>query len=177
MEVLKGPGAILYGIVDPGGVINITSKEPLDTPYYAVSKVRLARGLSHHDRRYRPTQRDKSLLYRMNMSYENNGAPSARSSISPTLKTSFLAPVVKWNPDDATWVKLEAEYSNYARTPTSRFDPVSQRDFRMRPAKHQFRREFPVSTERIFLPRSPGRINFDKDWSIKQQIAYNFIRF
>ena len=57
MDVLKGPGAILYGLVDPGGVINITSKEPLDTPYYAVEQqVRLARRLSHHDRRYRPTQ-------------------------------------------------------------------------------------------------------------------------
>ena len=32
VEVLKGPGAILYGLAEPGGVINLTTKEPLDAP-------------------------------------------------------------------------------------------------------------------------------------------------
>ena len=76
VDVLKGPAAILYGISDPGGVINITSKEPLDTPYYAVEQ----RFGSLADYRTTidatgPLNTDKSLLYRMNMSYENNGAP------------------------------------------------------------------------------------------------------
>ncbi|MEQ1635738.1 MAG: TonB-dependent receptor plug domain-containing protein [Methylococcales bacterium] len=34
IEILKGPAAILYGRVEPGGLINTVTKKPLDTPYY-----------------------------------------------------------------------------------------------------------------------------------------------
>ncbi|WP_323120340.1 TonB-dependent siderophore receptor [Burkholderia alba] len=37
VEVLKGPASLLYGIMDPGGVINIVSKQPLQTRYNAIS--------------------------------------------------------------------------------------------------------------------------------------------
>ncbi|WP_150626592.1 TonB-dependent receptor [Pandoraea captiosa] len=37
VEVLKGPTSLLYGIMDPGGVINVASKRPLLRPYTAVS--------------------------------------------------------------------------------------------------------------------------------------------
>ncbi|MFB9125907.1 TonB-dependent siderophore receptor [Paraburkholderia dipogonis] len=37
VEVLKGPTSLLYGIMDPGGVINVVSKQPLLTPYHALS--------------------------------------------------------------------------------------------------------------------------------------------
>lgn len=37
VEVLKGPASLLYGIMDPGGVINIVSKRPLLTPYNAIT--------------------------------------------------------------------------------------------------------------------------------------------
>ena len=34
IEVLKGPAAILYGMVEPGGMVNVVTKQPLATPYY-----------------------------------------------------------------------------------------------------------------------------------------------
>ncbi|WP_159990384.1 TonB-dependent siderophore receptor [Pelistega ratti] len=37
VEVLKGPASVLYGIQDPGGVINVVTKKPLNTPKYALS--------------------------------------------------------------------------------------------------------------------------------------------
>ncbi|MFT4069159.1 TonB-dependent siderophore receptor [Paraburkholderia sp.] len=37
VEVLKGPTSLLYGIMDPGGVINVVSKQPMLTPYHAIS--------------------------------------------------------------------------------------------------------------------------------------------
>lgn len=37
VEVLKGPASLLYGIMDPGGVINIVSKRPQLTPYHAIT--------------------------------------------------------------------------------------------------------------------------------------------
>jgi iron complex outermembrane receptor protein len=37
VEVLKGPTSLLYGIMDPGGVVNVVSKQPSLTPYRAIS--------------------------------------------------------------------------------------------------------------------------------------------
>ncbi|MFM0365897.1 TonB-dependent siderophore receptor [Paraburkholderia sediminicola] len=37
VEVLKGPTSLLYGIMDPGGVVNVVSKQPLLQPYQAIS--------------------------------------------------------------------------------------------------------------------------------------------
>ena len=36
IEVLKGPASVLYGIQDPGGVVNIITKKPQETPRYVV---------------------------------------------------------------------------------------------------------------------------------------------
>lgn len=36
LEVLKGPSSGLYGQSDPGGLINMVSKRPLDTPHFEV---------------------------------------------------------------------------------------------------------------------------------------------
>ncbi|MDE1164976.1 MAG: TonB-dependent receptor [Pseudomonas sp.] len=45
VEVLKGPASLLYGIQDPGGVINVVSKRPQLTAYNAIT----ARGSSYGD--------------------------------------------------------------------------------------------------------------------------------
>ncbi|MDR6113872.1 MULTISPECIES: TonB-dependent siderophore receptor [unclassified Sphingomonas] len=37
VEVLKGPASLLYGIMDPGGVINTVAKKPLLDPHLAVA--------------------------------------------------------------------------------------------------------------------------------------------
>lgn len=36
VEVLKGPASVLYGIQDPGGVINVITKKPLNQPHYTL---------------------------------------------------------------------------------------------------------------------------------------------
>lgn len=36
VEVLKGPGSLLYGRSEPGGIVNFVTKQPLDTPYYSL---------------------------------------------------------------------------------------------------------------------------------------------
>ncbi|NJK49561.1 AMIN domain-containing protein [Candidatus Gracilibacteria bacterium] len=34
IEVLKGPASVLYGNLEPGGVVNLVTKKPLSEPYY-----------------------------------------------------------------------------------------------------------------------------------------------
>ena len=176
-EVLKGPGAILYGISEPGGVINITTKEPLDTPYYAVQQQfgSLADYRTTIDATG-PLNADKSLLYRMNMSYENNGAPFGSFVDLTHSQSLFVAPVVKWNIDAATWVKLEAEYTDTRSDDYFAADPLLNGALVNFPRNTNYGTSSPSLTTNLFAALTWGR-QFDKDWSVKQQIAYNYTNF
>jgi iron complex outermembrane recepter protein len=73
IEIRKGWAAGLYGLVDPGGMVNIITKQPLKTPYY-----RFTQQFASYDL-YRttlaaigPVASNMDLLYRVNMSYENS---------------------------------------------------------------------------------------------------------
>jgi iron complex outermembrane recepter protein len=100
IEVLKGPGAILYGLSEPGGVINLVTKQPLNVPYYSVQQQ-----IGSFDN-YRtsidatgPLSEDGTLLYRMNMSFQSNGGYFGSEVDFLREQNVFLAPVVKWNID------------------------------------------------------------------------------
>jgi iron complex outermembrane recepter protein len=36
VEVLKGPASVLFGALEPGGVINYVTRKPLAEPYYKI---------------------------------------------------------------------------------------------------------------------------------------------
>jgi len=108
LEVLKGPAAILYGRVEPGGMINLITKQPLSTPYYSLQQQIGSYNL------YRtsidatgPLTKDDTLLYRVNMSYEDSG--SFRNLVDN--QRIFVAPVLKWNISPKTQATFEMEYN------------------------------------------------------------------
>jgi iron complex outermembrane recepter protein len=75
IEVLKGPAAVLYGSGEPGGVINITTKQPETEPSYELQ------GIIGNFDFYRPSlditgplNEDKTILYRFSAFYENSGS-------------------------------------------------------------------------------------------------------
>ncbi len=75
VEVLKGPASVLYGQIEPGGMINFVTKKPLDRPYYAAdiefgsfSYSKPSLDISG------PLGPDKKSLYRLNTSYEKSGS-------------------------------------------------------------------------------------------------------
>jgi iron complex outermembrane recepter protein len=172
VEVLKGPGAVLYGLVEPGGIVNIVTKEPLNVPYFAVEQQIGSLAL------YRttvdatgPLTEDKTWLYRMNMSYENNGAPFGSLIDLTRSENIFLAPVIKWNIDGATWVKLEAEFNDDRSSFYSPFDPQINGVFVNIPRSTNYGESSPIFTTTLFSALTWSH-NFNNDWSIKQQIAY-----
>ena len=112
LEVLKGPASVLYGQGDPGGILNIVTKQPLSTPYYAVE------GTIGNFDFYRPTldlsgplNTDKTIRYRLNVAYENSG------SFVDFVKTkqAFIAPVISFDLGKNTTLVLEAEYLNTSK--------------------------------------------------------------
>jgi iron complex outermembrane receptor protein len=110
VEVLKGPGSILFGRSEPGGVVNLVTKQPLDTPYYSMQQQ-----FGSFDF-YRttvdataPVTDDKSLLYRVNLAYENSG--SFQDNVNG--ERVFVAPTLTWKISPKTNAGLELEYLHF----------------------------------------------------------------
>lgn len=113
LEVIKGPAAAIYGRIEPGGLINVVTKKPLDTPYYS-----LEQQFGSYDL-YRttvdatgPINKDHSLLYRFNAAYQNNNL------FIDTMDQErfFVAPSLTWKPNARTEANLNFEYQHDTRT-------------------------------------------------------------
>jgi iron complex outermembrane receptor protein len=112
VEVLKGPASVLYGRMEPGGLVNQVSKQPLATPYYSRQQQFGSFDL------YRttldaagPLTEDQSLLYRVNFEYLDSG--SFRDFVGA--ETVFVAPVLTWNLSDRTHITLNLQYQHSDR--------------------------------------------------------------
>ncbi len=107
IEVLKGPASILYGRLEPGGLINIVRKQPQSTPYHDVQQQIGSFGF------YRttidatgPVTPDGALLYRFDAAYENAG-----SFIDLVQNDQvFVAPRLRWAPAEDTQANFYLEY-------------------------------------------------------------------
>ncbi|MCW5799638.1 MAG: Ferrichrome-iron receptor [Nitrospira sp.] len=107
LEVLKGPASVLYGRSEPGGIINILTKQPLADRYASIEQI-----VGSYDF-YRtmvdatgPLDEKKTLLYRINGAYENTG--SFRDFVHG--QRYFIAPAFAWKPSSNTTVTIESEY-------------------------------------------------------------------
>ena len=107
IEVLKGPASILYGRMEPGGMVNLVPKKPQVTPYYSLQQQFGSYNL------FRTTldatgglNQESSLLYRLNFAYEDKG--SFRQFVDN--HHFFVAPVLQWQISDRTQITAEMEY-------------------------------------------------------------------
>ncbi|QUS60318.1 TonB-dependent siderophore receptor [Synechocystis sp. PCC 7338] len=110
VEVLKGPSSILYGQIEPGGVINLNSKKPLDEPFAEVELQLGNQGL------VRPRfdisgglNPSGNLRYRLNGVYSNEA--SFRDFNQPLERFAY-APIVTYAISDDTDLSLAVEYIN-----------------------------------------------------------------
>jgi iron complex outermembrane recepter protein len=109
IEVLKGPASVLFGQAEPGGIINVVTKQPLRTPYYSAEL-----NVGNYAF-YRPSfdisgplTDDGSLLYRLNVAYQNSGSFRDYNF----LERVFVAPVITWNISDRTSLTFDLEYQD-----------------------------------------------------------------
>ncbi|MEH2275547.1 MAG: TonB-dependent siderophore receptor [Nostoc sp.] len=109
VEVLRGPAAVLFGAGGLGGIINITTKQPLFDPFYEL-------GLNvGSDSFYRgtadlsgPLTQNRNLRYRLNIALQD-AYDSQNFSSSQDL---FIAPTITWDISDDTKLTLNFEYLN-----------------------------------------------------------------
>ena len=109
VEVIKGAAANLYGRIEPGGMINIVTKRPQKTPYYA-----LEQQFGSYDL-YRTTAdatgaltKNGALLYRLNLEYLNKNSFRDYGFNNRV----FVAPSLTWKITDRTQLDLDFMYSD-----------------------------------------------------------------
>jgi iron complex outermembrane recepter protein len=113
VEVLKGPASILYGNLEPGGVINLVTKKPLKEPL-AETNIELGNfGLFQSSFDFSDAiASEQKLLYRINANFEVNDG--FRDFNQDATRLSF-APTVSWQISKKTDLLVDFSYINEAR--------------------------------------------------------------
>lgn len=109
VELVHGPASVLYGQVNPGGLINMTSKRPTAE---TIRKVQFSAGNQHLGEAAfdfgGALNDDKTLLYRL------NGIASTRDEFVNDYKEKrvAIAPAITWLPNSDTSFTLLTSYQN-----------------------------------------------------------------
>lgn len=108
LDVIKGPASVLFGQMAPGGVVNMTSKRPQETPIRHVEM----QGGSFERRQFGLDVGDQldsagTLFGRIVMLQRDSGT---QVDHSPDDRT-YIAPSLTWKPDDANTLTLLTSYN------------------------------------------------------------------
>ena len=123
VEVLKGPAAILYGAVEPGGVVNIVTKQPQATGAYTIGQqfgsydlYRTTVGATG------PLNSEHTLLYRIDGSYD-----TGNSIVDLGFhRDLFVAPSLKLLVGELVEVNLEYEHKDASFNGNYAIFPLTQ---------------------------------------------------
>ncbi|MEM1279050.1 MAG: TonB-dependent receptor plug domain-containing protein, partial [Cyanobacteria bacterium P01_H01_bin.152] len=108
IEVLKGPASILAGSIQPGGVINLVSKQPLSEPFYDLELRAGNRGLiSPRIDLSGPLTADGRLRYRLNALVRRE---ESFRGYDTDIERRFVAPTMSWQIGDRTDLTVYLEY-------------------------------------------------------------------
>ncbi|MEL6401994.1 MAG: TonB-dependent siderophore receptor [Cyanobacteria bacterium J06626_4] len=176
VEVLKGPASVLYGQGSPGGIINLVTKQPLSEPFYEASATvgsfstyRGALDLSG------PLNEDRSVRYRLNLSYENFG--SFRDVVNG--ESFQISPVMAWDIGPNTSLDLYGQYT-YDRETTDQGIPFTSEGEPVDVPRSRFLGdEIDEFTQDQFSIGYRLNHNFSDNWSIShnaEYLEYNAIR-
>ncbi|MHC5673388.1 TonB-dependent siderophore receptor [Nostoc sp.] len=110
VEVLKGPASVLFGAVEPGGIVNVITKQPLSEPYYSLGFEAGNFGYYQPSIDFSgPLNIDKTVLYRFIASYQDSGG--FQDFVHTNITT--IAPSITLKLGDRTDLNLYYEYTNY----------------------------------------------------------------
>jgi iron complex outermembrane receptor protein len=106
-EVLEGPASALYGQASPGGVLDMISKRPTDTPLHEIEVTTGSYSLAQTAFDFSgPVNNDNTLLYRV-----TGIARTSDSQVDYLGKQRIaIAPSFTWRPDASTSLTVTTSY-------------------------------------------------------------------
>ncbi|WP_400767088.1 TonB-dependent siderophore receptor [Methylosinus sporium] len=175
IEVVKGPASILYGRIQPGGLVEVTTKRPEAEPHYEVQQLFGSYG------QYRtllsatgPVTPDKSLLYRLDVAYQNEN--SFRDGLHDY--HIYVAPKIFWQPTEDTSGTFYLQFYNGRDAIDTGipalYDPSVPKSWNVVAAVPRSRNY--GSVDSAMRSKSDFRVGynfthaFDKDWKITQRL-------
>jgi iron complex outermembrane recepter protein len=108
IEVLKGPASVLFGNLEPGGVVNIITESPLPFPQYILEGSVGSFGFLQPSVDFTgPLNEEGTVLYRINALYErSDGFRDYDRDVSRVV----VAPSLLWNISDRTSLTFDIAY-------------------------------------------------------------------
>jgi iron complex outermembrane recepter protein len=108
LEILRGPASVLFGQLQPGGVVNIVTEQPLQEPYYNLQFTGGQFSFYRPELDFSgPLTEDGTLRYRLNAAYQNYG--SFRDFTDK--ERFFVAPVLQWDLSEDTTLTVDFSYT------------------------------------------------------------------
>ncbi len=172
IEVLKGTSSVIYGRAEPGGVVNLVSKQPTSDNFISFD---FSAGQFNF---YRP-QLDAGgklfsdkLLYRLNFAYQYDG--NFRDDADG--KRVFVAPVLLWKPTEKLQISFDAEYLRERRGMDVGQLLVNGRVPNV-PVERSYGEPFNRSFQQNKNGGIRGRYVFNSNWSIQSAYRTQFFDY
>lgn len=170
IEVIKGPSQ-LYGRAEPGGMIALSTKKPLDYAYYS-----LEQQFGSYDL-YRtqwdaggPITADKSLLYRFSGAYQSNN--SFRDFVS--VDRMVFNPSFTWRPSDATDFTLDIEGTDKTAPADFGIPAIGNRPANIPISRNLGDPNTPLGNQSSVKIGTEINHRFNKDWAIHNRFLASF---
>ncbi len=171
IEVLKGPAAVLYGRIEPGGLVNITTKKPFDIPYYS-----LEQQFGSYD--FYRTQwdatgvvtDDKSLLYRFAGAYQDSNSFRDFAFTDRLL----INPTITWRPTDNTDLTLNVEGLDLDYKADFGLPVIGNRPAPIPISRSLDDPNIPKSHQSHIFVNSEINHRFNEDWAIHNRFLAGF---
>ena len=168
VEVLKGPASILFGQGEPGGIINLVTKKPLDEPFYEISF-----GAGNFDT-YQgaidlsgPLNESKTVKYRLNLSYEN--FESFRDFVNG--ERFLVSPALTWDIGKNTSIDFYGQYTSDRETIDSGI-PAQGDGIVDVPRERFLDEDFGEFEQDQFAIGYRFNHKFDDTWSVRHALEY-----
>lgn len=169
VEVLKGPASTLYGILDPGGLINVVTKRPEKTFGGSLSATSSSFGGGTGQVDVTGPIDGTRLAYRLTGEYQNEDYWRNFGNE----RSTFIAPSLTWFGDDAT-VTVLYSHRDY-KTPFDRgtiFDLNTKKAVNV-DRKTRFDEPFNVTDGQSDLAQLNAEYRLNSQWTAKLDYSYS----
>lgn len=169
VEVLKGPASTLYGILDPGGLINVVTKRPERTFSGNISATSSSFGGGSGQIDVTGPIEGTQLAYRLIGEYQNEDYWRNFGKD----RSSFIAPSLTWFGNDAT-VNLSWSHRNY-NTPFDRgtiFDLNTDQAVNV-PSKVRFDEPFNITDGNSDLAQLNAEYRLNSQWTARFDYSFS----
>ncbi|WP_236738862.1 TonB-dependent siderophore receptor [Chroogloeocystis siderophila] len=169
VEVLKGPASVLYGNLEPGGVVNVVTRQPQADPAYTIGTVVGSFGLVRPSIDFTGSlDANQRLLYRFTALYE---AEDGFRDYGQDVNRFVLAPSLTWDLNDRTALTFNFSYED-AQRPFDRGLPAIGNRVADVPRDRLFQDPSAIIETEELSASYRLTHNFNDNWQLRNEFRY-----